>query len=186
MTRSTPTKRAILDAALELASVRGISGTSMDDVAQTAGVAKGSLYYNFSSKDRLFEALLEEGVTALADRLRERRGELAGADALRALIDALIELMQENVAFAKLMAAEMFRTDRSWQESFSALRREVLGLFAEVLADLDGTPKSAPSGTLIRASAVFGAVLLAGLEWMVFEPTLPRTHVVEEIYRSVA
>ncbi|MEB4615373.1 TetR/AcrR family transcriptional regulator [Leucobacter sp. M11] len=182
MTRSTPTKRAILDAALELASVRGISGTSMDDVAQTAGVAKGSLYYNFSSKDRLFEALLEEGVTALADRLRERRGTLTGADALRALIDALIELMQENVAFAKLMAAEMFRTDRSWQESFSALRREVLGLFAEVLADLDSAPRS----TLVRASAVFGAVLLAGLEWMVFEPELPRTHVVEEIYRSVA
>ncbi|MDY7558038.1 helix-turn-helix domain-containing protein [Cryobacterium sp. 10C3] len=61
MPRATGTKRAILDAALELAATRGITGTTMDDVAELAHVAKGSLYYNFSSKDKLFEALLEEG-----------------------------------------------------------------------------------------------------------------------------
>lgn len=181
MSRTTPTKRAILDAALLLASQRGITGTSMDDVAQLAGVAKGSLYYNFASKDRLFEALLEEGVGALADRLRERRDGREGEDALRALVEALIELMQENISFAKLMAAEMFRTDRSWQESFAALRREVLGLFAEVLDGVGGPE----GGTLMRASAVFGAALLAGLEWMVFEPSLPREHVVEQILASI-
>ena len=73
MPRATGTKRAILDAALELAATRGITGTTMDDVAELAGVAKGSLYYNFSSKDNLFEALLQEGVGALAETLREAR-----------------------------------------------------------------------------------------------------------------
>lgn len=55
MPRISPTKQAILAAALELGAQNGISGTTMDEVAERAGVAKGSVYYNFSSKDKLFE-----------------------------------------------------------------------------------------------------------------------------------
>lgn len=188
--RTSPTKRAILDAALELASARGITGTSMDDVAQLAGVAKGSLYYNFSSKDRLFEVLLEEGIVAVAARLSERSAGLAGREALRALVDGVITLTQENTEFAKLMAAELFRMDRSWQQSFAALRHEVLGLFATALdvAAGDGTG-SAPTprpARLIGAAGVFGASLLAGLEWLVFEPDLPRETVVEAVLEQLS
>ncbi|MBC9928219.1 MULTISPECIES: TetR/AcrR family transcriptional regulator [unclassified Leucobacter] len=189
--RTSPTKRAILDAALELASARGITGTSMDDVAQLAGVAKGSLYYNFSSKDRLFEVLLEEGIVAVAARLSERSAGLSGQEALRALVAGVITLTQENTEFAKLMAAELFRMDRSWQQSFAALRHEVLGLFATALdaaavengAGSASTPRPA---RLIGAAGVFGASLLAGLEWLVFEPDLPRETVVEAVLAQLS
>lgn len=190
--RTSPTKRAILDAALELASARGITGTSMDDVAQLAGVAKGSLYYNFSSKDRLFEVLLEEGIVAVAARLSARSAGLSGREALRALVDGVITLTQENTEFAKLMAAELFRMDRSWQQSFAALRHEVLELFATALdaaaaaGDGAGSAPTPRPARLIGAAGVFGASLLAGLEWLVFEPTLPRETVVEAVLEQLS
>ncbi|MDD0857361.1 helix-turn-helix domain containing protein [Arthrobacter alpinus] len=54
----------MLTAALELGALHGISGTTMDEVAERAGVAKGSVYYNFASKDKLFEELLTTGVSS--------------------------------------------------------------------------------------------------------------------------
>ncbi|MCD6577843.1 TetR/AcrR family transcriptional regulator [bacterium] len=48
------TKEKVLKIALELFSQRGYSNVSMDDIKDTASVAKGTLYYHFESKDGLF------------------------------------------------------------------------------------------------------------------------------------
>ncbi|MET1018487.1 MAG: TetR/AcrR family transcriptional regulator [Microterricola sp.] len=196
MVRSSGTKRAILDAALELAATRGITGTTMDDVAERAGVAKGSLYYNFSSKDQLFEALLEEGVGSLADALREARGALVGWAAIEALVAALLDRIAANAALAKLMASEIFRTDRAWQKTLFALRHEALLVFAEAIEQADAAaPASAGStaapgavggASTIMASSVFGAVLMSGLEWLVFEPERSRDEVAAAILASLS
>lgn len=165
------TKRAILDAALALSDQSGISGTTMDDVAVRAGVAKGSLYYNFSSKDQLFEALLDDGLATLAGSLREAKGALQGTVAILALVDRTLDRITDNRAMAKLLVAELFRTDRAWKESLVPVRSEIIGVYAEALAEIDGG--EAPAAA-ITASALFGAVLVAGLEWVVFEPERPR------------
>ena len=57
---------------------KGFSATTVDEIAERAGVAKGTVYYNFASKTELFEELLRHGVgllTALAaaGRRRDRR-----------------------------------------------------------------------------------------------------------------
>lgn len=182
MVRSSGTKRAILDAALELAATRGITGTTMDDVAERAGVAKGSLYYNFSSKDQLFEALLEEGVGALAENLRAARAPHQGWAAIEALVFALLDRIAANAPLAKLMASEIFRTDRAWQKTLFALRHEALTVFAEAI-DEAGAPAGASA---IMASSVFGAVLMSGLEWLVFEPERPRDEVAAAILASLS
>lgn len=185
MARATGTRRAILDAALELAAVRGITGTTMDDVAEQAGVAKGSLYYNFTSKDLLFEALLHDGVGALTETLRAARQGKHGAEAVEALIRTLLERIALNGPLAKLMAAEIFRTDRSWQKTLFTLRHDALTVFAEAIAEAD--PEAARTGMLdIMASSVFGAVLLAGLEWRVFEPEREQPEVASAIIASLS
>ena len=185
MPRAIGTKRAILDAALELAATRGITGTTMDDVAELAGVAKGSLYYNFSSKDNLFEALLQEGVGALAETLRGARAGLQGRAALEALITVLLDRIEANAGLAKLMAAEIFRTDRAWQKTLFALRHDALAVFAEAIAE--AKPATAAAGTSgLMASSVFGAVLMAGLEWLVFEPERRRDEVSAAILESLS
>ncbi|MEO6309959.1 MAG: TetR/AcrR family transcriptional regulator [Leifsonia sp.] len=184
MPRVTGTKKAILDAALQLAATKGITGTTMDEVAELAGVAKGSVYYNFTNKDQLFEELLEQGVGALADVLREARSGLHGWAAIEALVDALLGRIQENGALAKLMAAEIFRTDRAWQKTLFALRHEALGEFAAAIAE--SSPAAKANGTSeLMASSVFGAVLMGGLEWLVFEPLRSREEVAATILQAL-
>ena len=54
---------------LRSAARHGISGSSMDEIAEEASVAKGSLYYHFPSKDAIFEQVLQGGFDRLADAI---------------------------------------------------------------------------------------------------------------------
>lgn len=60
---------AILDAAGRLLARVGFEAMSMDDIAAEVGVAKGSLYRHFSSKERLGAAVLRRLVCLARDRL---------------------------------------------------------------------------------------------------------------------
>lgn len=53
---------AILEAAFELFSEKGFSATRLDEVAQRAGVAKGTLYLYFDSKEDLFKKVVETAI----------------------------------------------------------------------------------------------------------------------------
>ena len=48
----------ILDALKELLETKELSTISVSEIAQTAGIGKGSIYYYFSSKDAILEALV--------------------------------------------------------------------------------------------------------------------------------
>jgi len=180
MARMTGTKRAIFDAALALAGERGITGTTMDDVAERAGVAKGSLYYNFASKDKLFEGLLCEGMTALTEALREARTGVVGWAAIEALVTTLLGRIAANTALAKVIAGDIFRTDRAWKETSFAFRHEALAEFAAAIDE--ALPEAAEAGaTALMASSVFGATLMAGLEWLLFDDSRPQSEVVAAV-----
>ena len=51
-------EEAILDAVNQLLSEKGFDLMTMDDVAEAVGVAKGSLYKHFSSKEKLAAAVV--------------------------------------------------------------------------------------------------------------------------------
>ena len=61
-------RKAILDAAASLLVANGLAGTSVDAVAQQAGIAKGTVYLYFASRSDLLAALRSRYTQGLADR----------------------------------------------------------------------------------------------------------------------
>lgn len=51
------TREAIIDAAIELFASKGVSSTTLANIASKAGVTRGAVYWHFSNKDDLLEAL---------------------------------------------------------------------------------------------------------------------------------
>jgi len=102
---SATTREHIVEAALALVADRGFTATSVDDIASAAGVAKGSVFYNFGSKSGLFEAIITEGVTRLTAALRAAAYGLHGREALEALVTELLAQVRAHPDFAKLMVA---------------------------------------------------------------------------------
>ena len=168
--RRVDTKATILDAAVELFAARGVSATSMEDVAEHAGIAKGSLYYNFTSKAGLVAALLERSVERLGAAIAEATTGLSGREARRAVVAALLAEIQAQPHAARLMAAEVFRTDRDWRTTTTAWRRATMGpMAASLRADDPSLPEAAAA---MRAAAMVGAALSVGMEWQLFRPEL--------------
>lgn len=56
------TRASILQAALSLFSSRGVTGTTLTDVAQKAGVTRGAIYWHFDNKEDVLRALRDEAV----------------------------------------------------------------------------------------------------------------------------
>ena len=54
-------KQSILDGALQVFNKHGIEKTTMDEIANSSGFGKATLYYYFSSKDAVFIAIMEDG-----------------------------------------------------------------------------------------------------------------------------
>ena len=75
----------LLAAALQLFIEKGYAGTRLDDVAQRAGVSKGTLYLYFENKEDLFKAVVRESVVA---RISETADQIERFDGPS---DALLE-----------------------------------------------------------------------------------------------
>ena len=52
-------RNEILDAADELFGQKGFDGTSTNDILEKVGIARGTLYYHFKSKEDIMDALIE-------------------------------------------------------------------------------------------------------------------------------
>ncbi|MEJ1936553.1 helix-turn-helix domain-containing protein, partial [Nostoc sp. NIES-2111] len=88
-------REAILDAALDVFSAQGFAAARLDDVAARAGVAKGTLYLHFRSKQDLFEQLVTHAVRPVLDNA----GQLArgGDRPTREIVAAMHDLFRREV-----------------------------------------------------------------------------------------
>jgi TetR/AcrR family transcriptional regulator, mexJK operon transcriptional repressor len=97
--KRSPAKRdAIIEAATELFLKSGYLGTSVDQVAARAGVAKQTVYEHFGSKEQLFKKLVLRTIDQGGQPFFDRIAELAETDDLEA---SLGELAQSLIAVVK-------------------------------------------------------------------------------------
>lgn len=80
-------RREILDAALSLFSDTGFSDTTVEDIASSAGVAKGTIYIYFDSKEHILVALKREFLDGLVSSLADVIAEAVEAVELGEVID---------------------------------------------------------------------------------------------------
>ena len=164
--RRTGTRESIMDAATELFAARGVTSTSIDDIATAAGIAKGSIYYNFESKAGLVEEIMARNSLLVAEAMRQATQGRAGIALRDEVVRALLKLVQENASAARVMVTELFRTERSWRESIEKWRGLALSPLIEDLRAGGADPVVAG----VQAASIVGATLTAGLEWLVFHP----------------
>ncbi|GAA2412478.1 TetR/AcrR family transcriptional regulator [Streptomyces glaucosporus] len=174
-TRRHATRQRLYDAAVALIAEQGFSATTVEEIAERAGVAKGTVYYNFESKTGLFEALLRHGVEQLTSSLERAADDAArrGAD-LGETVDAMVRaglvFVDRCPAFTQLYVAELWRTNRAWQPTLAAVRLRVVAAVERALRGADPGGAGAGDDVPLTASALVGMVLTTALDWKVFQP----------------
>jgi AcrR family transcriptional regulator len=69
--RRSATSAAILKAARQQFGKHGFHGTTIDDIADAAGIKKGGFYHHFATKEAVFEAVFEQTTKQLAAEANE-------------------------------------------------------------------------------------------------------------------
>ncbi|SBT53273.1 transcriptional regulator, TetR family [Micromonospora auratinigra] len=180
--RREDTRQRLFVAAVELIAEQGFTATTVDDIAARAGVAKGTVYYNFQSKTVLFEELLRHGIGLLTADFRAAVDGLPPREALAALVRAELEYIRRYRAFAQLLLSEMWRTNREWQQTLRLLRGEAIEVIAEtVRAGVASGDLPADLDVPTASSALFGVGLVVAVDWLVFQPDRPISDVQEAL-----
>ncbi|MFD3924361.1 TetR/AcrR family transcriptional regulator [Streptomyces sp. NPDC058595] len=175
-TRRRATRQKLYEAAVTLIAEQGFSATTVDEIAERAGVAKGTVYYNFKSKTELFEELLRHGVGLLTASLRTAADETAERDgtsveALDAMIRAGLAFIDRRPAFTQLYVAELWRTNRAWQSTLLVVRQQAVSVVEKVLQEgIDRGELNREIDVPLTAAALVGMVLVAALDWQAFQP----------------
>lgn len=88
------TRHQLLDAAERVFFEKGVSRTSLNDIAQAAGASRGAIYWHFKNKADLFNAMLERITLPMEDALH-RSGQSCGQDQLQELVAAILDALQK-------------------------------------------------------------------------------------------
>jgi TetR/AcrR family fatty acid metabolism transcriptional regulator len=131
-----PKRDAILRAAIDVFAERGYFNAQVADVARAAGIAAGTVYLYFKSKDDLLVSIFER---SMRDGLAEGRaavGDLRDpGERLRRLAHSHLSRLGRDRNLAIVFQVEL-RSSTKFMERFSAtLLRDYLGLIREAIAD---------------------------------------------------
>ena len=159
---------AILRAAIDTFAARGFFNAQVADVARAAGVAAGTVYLYFKSKDDLLVSIFER---SMREGLNNGRAAVAGLDdpreRLRRLARGHLARLGADRNLAIVFQVEL-RQSTKFMERFSAtLLRDYLGLIREAIADgqREGLFRGDVKATAM-AKMLFGALDEMATNWI--------------------
>ena len=103
------TKRKIFETSMKLFAEKGYDATSIEEITANVGVAKGTLYYHFSSKEEIFQFLIEEGVKLLKNSVEIKTEKLESSiDKIKAVVLIEIKVLVKYEDFMTIVLSEIW------------------------------------------------------------------------------
>jgi AcrR family transcriptional regulator len=141
----------LLDVARARFAEQGFHATSMDEIAESAGVTKPVLYQHFPSKRALYVELLDSTGQALLTTLAESAGRApSGRSAVEAGFRAYFQFAMTNRDGFRLLLASAVRSD----DEFSRVVSEMMEAITNAIAQLIDIPDE--QHRMVLASAIVG------------------------------
>lgn len=110
----------ILNAALEIFSTHGFRGSTIDQIAEAAGMSKPNLLYYFRGKEDIHETLIEKLLTTWLEPLRELDDVRDPLVEIRSYIRRKLEMARDFPRESRLFANEFCKARRAYFRSWKA------------------------------------------------------------------
>lgn len=185
-------RQRIVDAAVKVFAKRGFHATRVSDIASAAGVADGTIYLYFKSRDALLVSLFESHVDRLLAFLEKELPRAASpSEKLKRIVEVQLGLLEGERDLAEVVTVILRQSTKLMKQyaapKFNAYLDAIAGVVAEgqatgeirrdvtphlaaraIFGALDGIAMTwalgkAERGGLAWASAQLGQILLGGL-----------------------
>ncbi len=160
-------RERIIAAAARLFGDKGYHDTTTAEIAESAGVAAGTIYIYFSSKEELLVAVFEEFLGKHMERLREGvNREKTAKDKLVRLLTLGLELMQDNPDSARIFLSQLRQSTKMITTVAKRSSRAYKDIIESVLSE--GVESGLCRDVNINAatSMLFGAFQSTVLDWV--------------------
>jgi TetR/AcrR family transcriptional regulator, fatty acid metabolism regulator protein len=166
-TRGGDKRERILDAAVRVFAKKGFYATRVSEVAKAAGVADGTIYLYFRSKDALLVSLFEDRVERLLAFMQTELPKTASApEKLRRIIELQLGLLEGERDLAEVVTVILRQSTKLMKEYAAPKFNAYLDAIARVVSDgqRDGELRPDVSPHL-AARAIFGALDGITMTW---------------------
>jgi TetR/AcrR family transcriptional regulator, fatty acid metabolism regulator protein len=168
-TRAGGDKRErILDAAERVFAQHGFFAARVSEIAREAGVADGTIYLYFKSKDDLLISLFESRMERFNQLLADAVASVPRpTDRLLALIRTYLTLVHEQPMVAEVLTIELRQSSKFMKEASNPKFGDLLRMLASAIADGQAAGElSADVPAPIAARMIFGILDELALAWL--------------------
>ena len=129
------TRQKVLDAARGLFAERGYEPATIRDIAKGAGMSTGAVFANFQDKAELFEAVLTEDMTKLADTVKAGAGEGSVKARLAAALTAGYHGSLDQLPLFQAIVARSWFQPLAAETRARAVTKQLLAVITQILRD---------------------------------------------------
>ncbi len=161
-------RREIIEAAFREFSSRGFTATRLDDVAERAGIGKGTIYLYFESKESLFEEMIRQNLFPARDAQAEFVTEFKGSAAELLTIHLKnLYLLYQNEKIALLLAMMLGESNR-FPVLNDFILKEIIGKSQQVFSNI--IQKGVESGEFRETNiATYSQIIIAQLYYVLLD-----------------
>ncbi len=173
----------ILESAAKVFAREGFYNAKIGDVAQEAGVAHGTIYIYFKSKEDLLISLFKESLSGLIQYVQsEIQKEENAEDKLRRMISLQIELIETNPELTALMLIEFPQTGKFLSSDSINELAAYIDMIANILKEgmAEGVFDSSMDADVI-ATVIYSGIQGIATRWVLEEMKYPLKEVADEI-----
>lgn len=166
-TRGGDKRERILDAAVRVFAKKGFYATRVSEVAKAAGVADGTIYLYFRSKDEILVSLFEDCVERLLAFLHtELPASSTASEKLQRIIELQLGLLEGERDLAEVITVILRQSTKLMKEYAAPKFTAYLDAIARVVADGQATGELRTDiSPHLAARAIFGALDGIAMTW---------------------
>ncbi len=176
-------KKSIYSAAASLFGEKGFERTSLDEVARKAGVAKGTIFYHFQSKDKLFSELIREGIEEMTRRIDAIAAMDASAEKkIDLVVEFHFEFFKDNRDMCHMILGQMGNFQKRWQQNIELIRGSYLRSMEKIIAEAkreNVISRSFDTDSLIIT--LFSLLAVSAIDWAIFHPEIPAKNMAKTV-----
>ncbi len=167
MTKSETTRERILDAALSVFSSKGYHDTRMDEIVEASDTSKGSIYFYFPNKERLFLALVDQFADLLERKVTEAvEHEAEGIGRVRAALQACLETFGRYRRPAKILLVQAVGLGSVFEKKRIEVNDRFANLIKKYLDESITVGDIVPVDTEVVSYAWMGAIYGIVIRWV--------------------
>ncbi len=161
------TRHRILDAALGIFAAKGYYDTRMDEIVDESGTSKGSIYFHFPNKERLFLALVDQFANLLERKVIESIGQQQeGMARVSAALEAIVETFGRYRRPAKLLLIQAVGLGSPFEQKRQEINDRFARLISRYLQEAVAVGEIEPVDVEVVSYAWMGAINAVIIRWV--------------------